>query len=53
MTEKMRQRMAAATTVAEAHAVMERDFWVVTPCCSVAQPGLVMEGTRLTIVVRP
>jgi hypothetical protein len=32
--------------------IMRRDFWVVTPCYSVATPGKIMEGTRLTLQVR-
>ena len=28
---------------------MKKDFWVVTPCYSTANPGKVMEGTRLTL----
>jgi hypothetical protein len=31
------------------YAVMKRDYWVVTPCASLAVPGLVLEGTRLTL----
>ncbi|KAJ8610114.1 hypothetical protein CTAYLR_007093 [Chrysophaeum taylorii] len=26
-----------------------RDFWVVAPCASLASPGLVLEGTRVTL----
>jgi hypothetical protein len=43
--------IAAARDCAELYAVMQRDFWVVTPCHSVRKPGHVMEGTRLTLVV--
>jgi hypothetical protein len=32
--------------------LVKRDFWVVSPCHSRAAPGRVMEGTRLTVVVR-
>lgn len=43
---------AEAKDCSELYEVMKRDFWVVTPCYSVRKPGHVMEGTRLTLVVR-
>lgn len=33
------------------YSIMRRDFWVVTPCHSIANPGTIYEGTRLTIQV--
>lgn len=39
----------AATTVGDLWALVKHDFFVITPCVSVAHPGRVMEGTRLTI----
>jgi hypothetical protein len=31
------------------YGIMRRDFWVVTPCHSLAEPGKILEGTRLTL----
>ena len=33
------------------HDLMKRDFWVTTPCYSTARPGVILEGTRLTLQV--
>ena len=46
------RKIHAATNCEELWGAVERDFWVVTPCHSVRKPGHVMEGTRLTLVVR-
>ena len=41
-----------AQTLEEAFSILGRDFWVCTPCESIAFPGKVYEGTRLTLQVR-
>ncbi|ELR17609.1 tetratricopeptide repeat domain containing protein [Acanthamoeba castellanii str. Neff] len=35
------------------HEAVQHDFWVVTPCHSLARPNRIMEGTRLTIQRSP
>jgi hypothetical protein len=35
------------------YSILKRDFFVVTPCHSVATPGKIMEGTRITIQASP
>ena len=37
----------------ELYKILNRDFFVVTPCHSTATPGKIMEGTRLTIQNAP
>jgi hypothetical protein len=43
--------LSDATSCKDLHDIMKRDFWVVTPCHSIAKEGRIMEGTRLTIQV--
>ena len=50
LTPAMRAKMAAAQTAEEMHAAVGQDCWVVVPIASIAQPGLIMEGSRLTLV---
>lgn len=50
LTKSQSARLAAATDCADVHNMMQRDFWVVTPCHSSVAEGRIMEGTRLTIV---
>jgi hypothetical protein len=50
LTDDVREKVKLATTPAELHNAMGKDFWVVTYCYSTAQPGKVLEGTRLTII---
>lgn len=45
-----REIVANATFLDALHGVMQRDFFVITPCQSMVQPDRIMEGTRLTIV---
>jgi len=33
--------------------IMQKDFWVVSPCHSTAQPNTILEGTRITIQFAP
>ena len=47
---RMRAAVAAAQTAEEMHAALGRDCWVVVPIASIAQPGLLLEGSRLTLV---
>ncbi|CAI5507807.1 unnamed protein product [Closterium sp. Naga37s-1] len=42
-----------AETAEEAWKAIGQDYWVVTPCYSTARPGVVMNGTRLTMVKTP
>ncbi|KAL6073358.1 Suppressor of RPS4-RLD 1 [Balamuthia mandrillaris] len=49
LDEHAKKRVAEAKECADLHAIMKRDFWVVTPCYSTARPGKIMEGTRLTL----
>jgi hypothetical protein len=37
------------TDCKELYELMRKDFWVVTPCSSSANPGKILEGTRLTL----
>ena len=32
------------------HAALGRNCWVVVPIASIAQPGLLLEGSRLTLL---
>ena len=50
LTPAMRAKMASAQTAEEMHAALGQDCWVVVPISSIAQPGLIMEGSRLTLV---
>ena len=50
LTDGMRREIGLARDCAELHRIMAHDFWVVTPCHSIASRGRVMEGTRLTVV---
>eukprot|EP01105_Mastigella_eilhardi_P014038 TRINITY_DN3191_c0_g1_i1.p1 TRINITY_DN3191_c0_g1~~TRINITY_DN3191_c0_g1_i1.p1 ORF type:complete len:278 (-),score=78.51 TRINITY_DN3191_c0_g1_i1:136-969(-) len=47
------EQLEHVSDCAAAYQVMQRDFYVVTPCRSVARPGHVMEGTRLTLQLSP
>ncbi|CAI7897050.1 unnamed protein product, partial [Closterium sp. NIES-53] len=42
-----------AETAEEAWKAIGQNYWVVTPCYSTARPGVVMNGTRLTMVKTP
>lgn len=53
LTDSMRDEVLAAKTCDDVYLVMQRDFWVVTPCHSSIHPGKVYEGTRLTLVATP
>ena len=46
----MRAKVAAAQTAEDMHLAVGQDCWVVVPIASAAQPGLVLEGSRLTLV---
>ena len=50
LTPAMRARVAAAQTAEDMYAAIGQDCWVVVPIASAAQPGLVLEGSRLTLV---
>ncbi|GFH22734.1 uncharacterized protein HaLaN_20245 [Haematococcus lacustris] len=39
-----------AATASDMYQVLRQDSWLVVPISSVARPGHVMEGTRLTLV---
>lgn len=47
------ERVDAASSPDELYSLLNRDYFVVTPCHSTAVPGKVMEGTRLTIQRSP
>ncbi|XP_049850015.1 uncharacterized protein LOC126320589 [Schistocerca gregaria] len=47
--EQELRALESAKTCADMYDVMKSDFWVLTSCHSVAIPGKVMEGTRLTL----
>ncbi|CAI5531953.1 unnamed protein product [Closterium sp. Naga37s-1] len=49
------QKAAVATAKAceDLYRVVGEDFWIVTPCYSMVDPGKVLEGTRLTLVKTP
>lgn len=53
LTDDMRDAIMAASSCDEVYAIMNRDFWVVTPCYSTVYPGRVYEGTRLTLIAAP
>jgi tetratricopeptide (TPR) repeat protein len=46
-------RLETAESPDDLYKLMNRDFFVVTPCHSTATPGKVMEGTRVTIQNAP
>lgn len=46
----MRVKVATAQTAEDMHLALGQDCWVVVPIASAAQPGLVLEGSRLTLV---
>ena len=50
ITAAMREPVQAASTAMEMHAALGRDCWVVVPLQSLRQPGLILEGSRLTLV---
>ncbi|KAH6556121.1 hypothetical protein KP509_1Z203500 [Ceratopteris richardii] len=43
------QAVEMAETCAQVYDVIGEDFWVVTPCYSVATEGKILDGTRLTL----
>ncbi|CAI7847782.1 unnamed protein product [Closterium sp. NIES-54] len=45
--------VAAAKACEDLYRVVGEDFWIVTPCYSMVDPGKVLEGTRLTLVKTP
>ncbi|GJP49968.1 hypothetical protein CLOM_g9123 [Closterium sp. NIES-68] len=45
--------VAAARACEDLYRVVGEDFWIVTPCHSMVDPGKVLEGTRLTLVKTP
>ena len=51
LPEKEQALFQEAKTLSEAYEIIGRDFYVCTPCHSVATPGRVHEGTRLTLQV--
>ncbi|GJP66040.1 hypothetical protein CLOP_g22924 [Closterium sp. NIES-67] len=46
-------QVVQAETAEDAWKAIGQDYWVVTPCHSTARPGVVMNGTRLTMVKTP
>jgi hypothetical protein len=52
LTDTQRRAVHAATTCDDLYAILQRDYWVVTPCHSRWKPGRTMEGTRLTLVTK-
>ena len=48
-TTSQQEKIKAASSCKDLYDALNRDFWVVTPCNSVARPGCIMEGTRLTL----
>ncbi|CAI5995723.1 unnamed protein product [Closterium sp. NIES-64] len=45
--------VASAKACEDLYRVVGEDFWIVTPCYSMVDPGKVLEGTRLTLVKTP
>lgn len=53
LSEEAKNRVDDATSPEDLYGLLNRDYFVVTPCHSTAVPGKVMEGTRLTIQRSP
>lgn len=51
ISSEKQQRFQSVKTLAEAYEIVQKDFWVCTPCESIAVPGKTYEGTRLTLQV--
>lgn len=53
LSDDAKKQVDDATTPEDLYCLLNRDYFVVTPCHSSAVPGKVMEGTRLTIQRSP
>lgn len=53
LTPEMKGIVENAQDCKDLYNIMRRDFWIVTPCHSIARPGTILEGTRLTIQNSP
>jgi len=53
VTEDMKKQLKHIDNCRELHSLIRRDFWVTTPCHSISRPGIILEGTRLTIQYVP
>ena len=51
LTNEQIGAVKSAKNCMEVYEIVRKDFWVCTPCHSVANPGKIYEGTRLTIQV--
>lgn len=51
ISKEKQEQFQSVTTLAEGYEIIQRDFWVCTPCESVSQAGKIYEGTRLTMQV--
>jgi len=49
LSEETKKKIMETKDCYALYILLKRDFWVVTPCHSIARPGAIMEGTRLTI----
>jgi len=53
LSDSAKRLISQVKDCTEMYAVMQRDFWVVTPCYSTAKSSKILEGTRLTLQLHP